>query len=90
MCDIGQEVKDELRKFRFAKNNESSALICKLGRAIIFLSFSLIFKLFTVKVDREKQIIIIEDHIVDISVEELQVNSSFIVIKRHGPINFTL
>lgn len=27
MCDISPEVKEELKKFRFAKNNESSALI---------------------------------------------------------------
>lgn len=32
MCDIAQEVKDELRKFRFAKNNDSSAIICKFER----------------------------------------------------------
>jgi len=52
MCDITQEVKDELRKFRFAKNNESSALI--------------------LKVDREKQIIVIDEHLEEVSVEELQ------------------
>lgn len=27
MCDISDFVKGELKKFRFAKNNESSALI---------------------------------------------------------------
>lgn len=27
MCDISEHVKDELKKFRFAKNNESCALI---------------------------------------------------------------
>jgi len=52
MCDITQEVKDELRKFRFAKNNESSALI--------------------LKVDREKQIIVVDEYLEEVSVEELQ------------------
>ena len=30
MCEISQEVKDEIRKFRFAKNTESSCLIREL------------------------------------------------------------
>lgn len=84
MCDIAQEVKDELRKFRFAKNNESSALICKLGRAIVFCRSNQLSNLFLVKVDREKQIIVIDEHHEDISVEELQVNLSFI------NVNFTV
>lgn len=29
ICDISSEVKDELRKFRFRKNNANCALICK-------------------------------------------------------------
>lgn len=37
MCDISQEVKDELRKFRFARNNESSALICEFRYEFMFL-----------------------------------------------------
>ncbi|CAG9797639.1 unnamed protein product [Chironomus riparius] len=52
MCDIGPEVKEELRKFRFAKNNESSALI--------------------LKVDREKQEIVIDEYMESVTVEELQ------------------
>ncbi|CAO1339433.1 unnamed protein product [Diamesa hyperborea] len=32
MCEISQEVKDEIRKFRFAKNTESSCLILKVDR----------------------------------------------------------
>jgi hypothetical protein len=82
MCDIAQEVKDELRKFRFAKNNESSALICKLRRAIRFCHFKSIDKLLSVKVDREKQIIVIDEHIEDVSVEELQVSSTIINFSR--------
>lgn len=27
MCDISEHIKQELKKFRFAKNNESAALI---------------------------------------------------------------
>lgn len=82
MCDIAPEVKEELRKFRFAKNNESSALICEFGRAAMFCQFYLILKHFSVKVDREKQIIVIDEHLEDVSVEELQVN-----LEIHGPIN---
>lgn len=29
ICDISPEVKDELRKFRFRKDNANCALICK-------------------------------------------------------------
>ncbi len=29
ICDISNEVKDELRKFRFRKDNINSALICE-------------------------------------------------------------
>lgn len=86
MCDIGQEVKDELRKFRFAKNNESSALICKLGRVIEFSRFLSIVVCFPVKVDREKQIILIDEHLEDVSVEELQVKPKF-HRRLHAPIN---
>lgn len=39
MCDISQEVKDELKKFRFAKNNESSALICEFAGISMFYVF---------------------------------------------------
>lgn len=52
MCDIPQDVKDELKKFRFAKNNESSALI--------------------LKVNRESQTIVIDEHLEDVSVDDLQ------------------
>lgn len=42
MCDISPEVKEELRKFRFAKNNESSALICKLQSVPVFLCYEVL------------------------------------------------
>lgn len=35
MCDISDDVKNELKKFRFAKNNESSALICKENKGFV-------------------------------------------------------
>lgn len=47
MCDISQEVKDELRKFRFARNKESSALICKFDmerKSYHVLTYLIIFK----------------------------------------------
>ncbi|GLH14535.1 hypothetical protein R5R35_012397 [Gryllus longicercus] len=52
VCDIGDDVKEALKKFRFRKSVDNSALI--------------------LKVDREKQIICIEDCIEDISVDDLR------------------
>lgn len=43
MCDISDNVKDELKKFRFAKNNESQALIRKLIKFLII--FHVLIKL---------------------------------------------
>ncbi|XP_055375937.1 glia maturation factor beta [Condylostylus longicornis] len=52
ICDISDEVKEELRKFRFRKSTNNSAMI--------------------LKVDREKQKVILDEFLDDISVEELQ------------------
>lgn len=52
ICDISDEVRDELKKFRFRKSSSNSALI--------------------LKVDREKQLVILDELIDDISVDELQ------------------
>lgn len=52
ICDISNEVKDELRKFRFRKDNINSALI--------------------LKVDRDKQLVCVDELIDQITMEELQ------------------
>ncbi|KAJ6633283.1 Glia maturation factor gamma [Pseudolycoriella hygida] len=52
ICDISNEVKDELRKFRFRKDNINSALI--------------------LKVDRDKQLVCVDELIEEITMEELQ------------------
>ncbi|XP_037036890.1 glia maturation factor beta [Bradysia coprophila] len=52
ICDISNEVKDELRKFRFRKDNINSALI--------------------LKVDRDKQLVCVDELIEQITMEELQ------------------
>ncbi|XP_055838903.1 glia maturation factor beta [Episyrphus balteatus] len=52
ICDISDEVREELKKFRFRKNSSNSALI--------------------LKIDREKQLVILNELIDDISVDELQ------------------
>lgn len=36
VCDIGDEVKEALKKFRFQKNNNNSALILKVGFTLFF------------------------------------------------------
>lgn len=86
ICDISSEVKDELRKFRFRKNNANCALICKSNRIIWFclwkifielirlidVSFSFFYVIRTVKVDREKQLVCVDEHLDEISVDELQ------------------
>lgn len=79
MCDISQEVKDELRKFRFARNAESSALICEFRFGFMFIKFYYTEMFFLVKVDREKQIIVIDEYLEEITVEELQVKLNLLL-----------
>ncbi|XP_029407166.2 glia maturation factor beta isoform X1 [Bactrocera dorsalis] len=52
ICDISDDVRDALKKFRFRKSTTNSALI--------------------LKVDREKQLVILDELLEDISVDELQ------------------
>ncbi|EDW54570.1 glia maturation factor beta [Drosophila sechellia] len=52
ICDISNEVLEELKKFRFSKSKNNAALI--------------------LKVDREKQTVVLDEFIDDISVDELQ------------------
>ncbi|XP_020804536.1 glia maturation factor beta [Drosophila serrata] len=52
ICDISNEVLEELKKFRFSKSKNNAALI--------------------LKVDREKQSVVLDEFIDDISVDELQ------------------
>ncbi|XP_039284308.1 glia maturation factor beta [Nilaparvata lugens] len=52
VCDIGDDVKEALKKFRFRKSETNAALI--------------------LKVDREKQLIRIEDLIEDVSLDDLR------------------
>uniref|UniRef100_D3TRZ1 Putative glia maturation factor beta n=1 Tax=Glossina morsitans morsitans TaxID=37546 RepID=D3TRZ1_GLOMM len=51
ICDISDDVRDELRKFRFRKSTKNSALI--------------------LKINREKQLLVLDELLDDISVREL-------------------
>lgn len=78
-------MKEELRKFRFRKDNANSALICKhfsidicifaMIHRMYFIPnkcCSLLFYLIIVKVDREKQLVCVDELLDEISVDELQ------------------
>ncbi|XP_061728044.1 glia maturation factor beta [Cydia pomonella] len=52
VCDIGDEVKEKLKKFRFSKHNENCALI--------------------LKVNREKQMLEVDEELESVELEELQ------------------
>ncbi|XP_055695006.1 glia maturation factor beta [Lutzomyia longipalpis] len=52
LCDISPEVREELKKFRFRKSTNNSALV--------------------LKIDREKQLVVLDEFFDDVSVEELQ------------------
>ncbi|CAD7080058.1 unnamed protein product [Hermetia illucens] len=52
ICDITDAVRDEIKKFRFSKNNDNAALI--------------------LKVDRDKQIIVVDEYLEDVSIADLQ------------------
>ncbi|KAH8352302.1 hypothetical protein KR084_003371, partial [Drosophila pseudotakahashii] len=52
ICDISNEVLEELKKFRFSKSKTNAALI--------------------LKVDREKQTVVLDEFIDDISVDDLR------------------
>lgn len=41
VCDIGDEVKEVLKKFRFTKHNSNTALILKVG--LILIHFPCVF-----------------------------------------------
>lgn len=61
VCDIDPELKEELRKFRFRKATNNAAIISNCF-FVDLAHFHLIFVVcFTVKVDRERQMICIED-----------------------------
>lgn len=70
ICDIHDDVKKQLKEFRFSKNKDNAALIreffdCFYKQKKLKLPFS-------VKIDREKQEVIVDELINDISVDELQ------------------
>lgn len=81
LCDISDDVKEELRKFRFRKSTNSSALLrkmqCHLQWDLLIEKRNYLCNILnnfyvTVKVDREKQMVILDECIDDVSVDELR------------------
>lgn len=76
LCDIGEDITEELKKFRFRKSTNSSALICKYHSPVTSW-FGWLIDVGTnqsplVKVDREKQRVVLDEYHEDISVDDLR------------------
>ncbi|XP_075921176.1 glia maturation factor gamma-like isoform X1 [Petromyzon marinus] len=61
VCEVDQGLKDKLKKFRFRKETTNAAIIMHKQRAC-----------FTVKIDKDRQVVVMEEEYEDISPEDLK------------------